>query len=96
MALDLIHIARQLDLPQDELVKKGILSFISNEIRLAEWEITDIKDRYTVGSRTELERRIETRSIYSHPAWEDLIHWESLESYVCKLHSLAEELHLAA
>jgi hypothetical protein len=96
MALDLHSISRRLDMPQDELVRKSILSFISHEIRLAEWDITDIKDRYAVASRSELENQIASRSVYSHPAWEDLIHWESLEDYVRKLHLVDEEIRRAA
>jgi hypothetical protein len=96
MALDLQHISHRLAMPEDELVKKSVLSFIAHEIRLAEWDISDIKDRYAVESLSDMGARIRTKEIYSHPAWEDLIHWESLEDYVGKLRSVEEEIARAA
>lgn len=57
----------------------------AHEIRLAEWDIADLKERYWVASPAELEEKIESRQIYSHPAWEDLIEWETLETYISRL-----------
>lgn len=96
MALDLQHISLRLAMPEDELVKRSVLSFITHEIRLAEWDISDIKDRYAAASITDMGAKIRSKEIHSHPAWEDLIHWESLEDYVRKLRSLEEEIARAA
>jgi hypothetical protein len=96
MALDMQHISLRLAMPEDELVKRSVLSFITHEIRLAEWDISDIKDRYAVASPSEMGDKIRLHEIHSHPAWEDLIHWESLEEYVRKLRSLEEEIVRAA
>lgn len=73
-----------------------ILSFISHEVRQAEGEIKDIEERYGVSSPTELEDRIKSKAVYSHPAWEDLIRWENIVDYVHRLRAIEEELKLAA
>ena len=96
MAVDLSAISRRLDIPPDELMKKSVLSFVAHEMRQAEWEISDIRERYGVSSRTELEDRIAARVVYSHPALEDLIRWENLEDYVYRLRAIEEELKVAA
>ena len=80
MAVSLEEISRRLEMPTDELVKKSLLSFVEHEVRLAEWDIADIKERYNVSSRAELENKIKNQTTHSHPAWEDLIHWENLET----------------
>jgi hypothetical protein len=96
MAVNLTEISRRLEIPPEELVTKSVLSFVAHEIRLAEWDIADIKDRYGVSSRAELERKIKAKEVYSHPAWEDLIHWENLEDYINRLRAIEEEMKVAA
>jgi hypothetical protein len=96
MAVSLAEISRRLEIPPEELMKKSILSFVAREIRLAEWDISDMKERYQVSSRVELEDKVKTKAIYSHPAWEDLIHWENLEDYVVRLRAIEEEIKIAA
>ena len=96
MAVSLLDISRRLQIPPEELVKKSILTFIAHEIRLAEWDIADIKERYEVSSRVELEDKIKGKELHSHPAWEDLIHWETLEDYLTCLQAIEEEVKVAA
>jgi len=96
LAVDLSAISRRLDITPEELVKKSILSFLVHEIRQAEWEASDIKERYSVSSPVELENRIKSKAVYSHPAWEDLIRWENIDNYISRLKAIEEELKLAA
>lgn len=96
MVVNLTEISRRLAIPPEELERKSILSFVAHEIRLAEWDIADIKERYGVSSPVELENKIKTKVIYSHPAWEDLIHWENLEDYISRLRAIEEEMKVAA
>lgn len=96
MAVDLSAISRRLDIPPEELMKKSILSFVAHEIRQAEWEVSDIKERYGVSSAAELEEQIKAHAVYSHPAWEDLIRWENLENYADRLRAIEAELKLVA
>ncbi|TAK34727.1 MAG: hypothetical protein EPO21_08615 [Chloroflexota bacterium] len=96
MTVNLGEISRRLGIPSEELMKKGILSFVAQEIRLAEWDIADIKERYGASSPRDLQSKIEGREIASHPAWEDLIHWENLENYISRLRAIEEDVKTAA
>jgi len=44
-----------LSMPQSELVRKGLLALIEKEIRLAEQEIADIRERYDAFSKAGIE-----------------------------------------
>lgn len=46
-----------------------------NEIRLAEWEIAQIRERYAVFSKESLYQAIQDGEVAGHPAWEDCIAW---------------------
>jgi hypothetical protein len=96
MAVSLAEISRRLEIPLEDLEKKSLLSFIAHEIRMAEWDISEIRERYDVSSRVELEGKIKAKAVYSHPAWEDLIHWENLENYIARLGAIEEEVKVAA
>jgi hypothetical protein len=81
-------IAQELDVQTEDLLQRSVSAFFAHEIRLAEWDIADLKERYQVVSPAELEDKIKSKQIYSHPAWEDLIEWETLESYISRLRAL--------
>lgn len=81
------QISRDLNIPSDELINRSLLAYLEHELRLAEEDIADIRDKYLVSSRIELENKIKSKEIASHPAWEDLITWENTEKYIEKLKS---------
>jgi hypothetical protein len=79
------EISHRLNIPVEELLKESIVAYLEKELRLAEEDIADIRDRYDVISKEELEKKVKDGKIYSHPAWEDLITWENTESYISKI-----------
>jgi len=79
------QISKKLDIPSDELINRSLLAFLEHELRLAEEDIADTRDKYFVTSRADLENKIKSKEISSHPAWEDLISWENTEKYTDKL-----------
>lgn len=81
------QISRDLNIPSDELINRSLLTYLEHELRLAEEDTADIRDKYLVVGRVELETKIKTKKIASHPAWEDLIAWENTEKYIEKLKS---------
>ncbi len=95
MGISLVKVSEILKIPIEQLEKKSLISFVLDQIRQAEWDISDIKGRYGVLSRKELEEKIKSKEIYSHPAWEDLIYWENLEDYIQRLKEVEEELRVA-
>lgn len=48
------ELSHVIGLPEDVLIHKGLISFIEKEIRLAEADIADIRDRYNAASKEEL------------------------------------------
>ncbi len=78
-------------LPETEIVRKGMLALIEKEIRLAELEIAQIRERYDVFSKEALRRAIEEGKVAAHPAWEDYIVWKNKEAHVAHLQQLAEK-----
>jgi len=76
---DLSHV---IGLPENELIHRGLVSFIEKEIRLAEADISDFIDRYNVALKEDLYEAIKSKKIPSHPAWEDYIVWKNKEKYI--------------
>ena len=85
MRSSLAHISKELNIPSEELINRGILAYLGHEIRLAEEDIAEIRDKYFVASKIQLKKKINNKKIFSHPAWEDLIAWENLEGHIKKL-----------
>jgi len=81
------QISKELNIPSDELLDLSLLAYLEHELRLAEEDIADIRDKYMVATREELEAKINQKEINSHPAWEDLIIWENSDKYIEKLKS---------
>lgn len=69
-------------LSREEVVQRSLISFIEIEIRLAEEDIADIRERYNVVSKEGLYGAIKSGKIMSHPAWEDYIVWKNKERYI--------------
>lgn len=76
---DLSHM---IGLPENELIHRGLVSFIEKEIRLAEADIADLIDRYNVALKEDLYEAIKSKKMPSHPAWEDYIVWKNKEKYI--------------
>ncbi len=79
------ELSHVIGLSEDILIHKGLISFIEKEIRLAEADIADLRDRYNVASKDELYEAIKSKKIPSHPAWEDYIVWKNKEKYIADL-----------
>lgn len=79
------ELSHAIGLPEDVLIHKGLISFIEKEIRLAEADIADLRDRYNVASKEDLYEAIKSKKIPSHPAWEDYIVWKNKENYIADL-----------
>ena len=85
------HVSESLNIPPDLIINLGIKAFLQREIRLAESDIADVREKYLVASREELEEKIRNKDIHSHPAWEDLILWENSEKHILQLKAIIEK-----
>jgi hypothetical protein len=90
MGPTITRISKELNIPPDELTHRSLLTYLEHELRLAEEDIADIRDKYLVTTRAELEKKIKSKKIYSHPAWEDLIAWENTEERIAKLKKIIQ------
>lgn len=86
-------IAKALEMDPEDLLKEGALAYLQKELRLAEEDLADLRERYELLSPQELEQKIRKARLPAHPAWEDLIQWENLDAYKQKLTDLLQELH---
>ena len=79
MSLTIAQISKEFNISLDELTQRSLLAYLEHELRLAEEDIADIRDKYLVATKAELEKNIKSKKIYSHPAW------ENTEEYMTKL-----------
>ena len=80
-----------LALPEADLIREGMLALTEKELRLAELEIAEIRERYDVRSKEDLYQAIRTGAVAEHPAWEDYIIWKNKEAHITRLRQLAEQ-----
>ena len=64
----------------EEFQKKSINALLNEEKRKIKMDIFTITDRYKVKSAKKLEEKIKNSLVAEHPAWEDLIVLENLET----------------
>jgi hypothetical protein len=76
-------------LPESEAVRKGLLALIEKEIRFAEREIAEIRERYDLFSQEALSQAIQDGKITGHPAWEDYIIWKNKQAHIARLRQVA-------
>jgi len=86
-----LELGNVLALPESEIIHKGLLALIEKEIRLAELEIAEIRERYDVFSKESLYQAIQDGQIAGHPAWEDYIVWKNKEAHIARLRQVAEK-----
>lgn len=85
-------LSEELHIPPEELINRGVLAYLERELRLAESDIADLREKDLVTDRSDVERKITNKEIPSHPAWEDLIVWENAEDYIKKLKRAIQHL----
>jgi len=85
------NVSERLNIPPDHILQMGIKAFLQRETRLTKLDIADIREKYLVASREELEEKIRNKDIHSHPAWEDLITWENSEKHILQLKAIFKE-----
>jgi hypothetical protein len=83
-----LKLRNALALSEDELVHRGMLALVEKEIRLAEQEIANIRERYDVFSKEALNQAIKEGSVAAHPAWEDYIVWKNKEAHIESLRQI--------
>ena len=86
------QVSKALHVPPKQLIRQGVLSYVEREIRLAGEDISDLREKYLANSPKDLTRRIKSKTVASHPAWEDVIVWENLEAHLRTLRKTLQKL----
>lgn len=94
--MELKEISRDLNLPEEEILFKGIETFLDRELKNAYLEINKFKLKYQVISPKELEKKIETKEVAEHPGWEDAIEWENLHKKVDQIRKWMQKTFTAS
>lgn len=69
----------------DELTTSGLSAFLREKRRKIMMDRLEVLNRYNVASGEEIENGIKNGEIPEHPAWEDLILLENLESAIAQI-----------
>ena len=86
-----VELSNLMAMPEPLVIRKGMLALMEKEVRLAEQEIAEIRERYDVFSREALYQAIEAGTVPAHPAWEDYIVWKNKEAHIAQLRQMAEK-----
>ena len=90
------EISQYVALDKDSLLEKGIESLLREKKRGIMLDRLGILSHYKVSSAEELERKIREGEIEEHPAWEDLITLENLDSVLKKINGYLANLSASA
>jgi Arc/MetJ-type ribon-helix-helix transcriptional regulator len=86
-----LELGNMMSLPESEVIRKGLLALIEKELRFAEDEIAEIRERYDVFSQEALSQAIQEGKVAEHPAWEDAIVWKNKEAHITRLRQVADQ-----
>ena len=65
-----------------DVLRKGLESYISTQLRECRARIKELRNEYQVDSLSALEEQVESGSVDEHPAWEAVIEWRNLEKRI--------------
>ncbi len=80
-------ISKHTGIAEDKLTEYGILSLLKEKKMEIMRDKLEISSRYNITSTKELEGKIKSGKIKEHPAWEDLIVLENLETKLKEINS---------
>jgi len=83
-------VARELLMPEEELVKQGLRSVLERKLREIKAEIFAITGRYRVSSVEEMEARYQEGTLEEAESWKDLQRLDHLEHKRDRLLQLLE------
>lgn len=83
--VDVSDIAEAVGESEENIIRSGVNSYVSRELKEAYLRIKELKKKFEVDNSDELESKIEEGEIEEHPAWEALIEWKNLEKRIRSL-----------
>lgn len=80
--VDVDSVARVTGDSRSDVMRKGLESYISVQLRECSARVKELKNKYDVDSLEELEEKVESGEIGEHPAWEAVIEWRNLKERI--------------
>lgn len=73
------EVAEALQLPEDDLIRKSVHSYLERQLRAVQAEIFEITSRYTVTGVEDMESRYRDGTLEEADSWQDLQRLDRLE-----------------
>ncbi|MFB6158276.1 MAG: hypothetical protein ABEJ95_01300 [Candidatus Nanohalobium sp.] len=83
--VDVESVARITGESEEEVVRRGLESYVESELRQCRARVKELEREYGVGSLEELENEVESGGVEEHPAWEAVIEWRNLKDRIERL-----------
>jgi hypothetical protein len=88
----LSEIAEELQIPEGDLIRRGVHSYLERQIRTVQAEIFEMTSRYKVSSVEEMEERYREGMLEEADSWQDLQRLDHLESKRNRLQRFLDSL----
>ena len=91
--VNITSIAKELSIPEDELIKESLRTYLQDKLIEIESEIFRIKKKFGVEDIYELDKKAEEGKITEEEAFEDYFLLDNLEAEKEKIEKLLENLN---
>ncbi|WP_293444368.1 hypothetical protein [Persephonella sp.] len=91
--VNIASIAKELSIPEDELIKESLKAYLQDKLIEIESEIFRIKKKFGVTNIYELNKKAEKGEISENEAFEDYFLLDNLEAEKEKIEKLLESLN---
>ncbi|WP_029523026.1 hypothetical protein [Persephonella sp. KM09-Lau-8] len=91
--INITSIAKELSIPEDELIKESLKKYLQDKLLEIESEIFRIKKRFSVENIYELDKKAKEGEIIEEEAFEDYFLLDNLEAEKEKIEKLLEKLN---
>lgn len=88
----LSEVAEELHIPEDDLIRRGLHSYLERQLRTVQAEIFEITSRHNVSSVEDMEGRYRNGTLEEADSWQDLQRLDHLEYKRDRLQKLLESL----
>ena len=86
------ELAQELQIPEDDLIRRGLHSYLERQFRTVQAEIFEITSKYNLSSVEEMEGRYRKGTLEEADSWQDFQRLDHLEYKRDRLQKLLESL----
>ncbi|MBL7163302.1 MAG: hypothetical protein ISS57_11900 [Anaerolineales bacterium] len=88
----LSDVAEELHIPEDDLIRRGVHSYLERQLRTIRVEIFEITSRHNISGVDEMDERYKNGTLEEADTWQDLQRLDHLEYKRDRLQQLLEVL----